>query len=75
MVECYFWALGTHSEPQYSVGRMWVARVLALGTLIDDTYDAYGTYEELVIFTEAIERYIKGHAFVVNLNNIYLSYI
>ncbi|KAL7616054.1 hypothetical protein Lser_V15G03170 [Lactuca serriola] len=57
LVECYFWALGTHSEPQYSVGRMWVARVLALGTLIDDTYDAYGTYEELVIFTEAIERW------------------
>ncbi|KAI3510524.1 hypothetical protein L1887_17587 [Cichorium endivia] len=57
LVECYFWALAVYSDPQYSVGRMFVARSLAIATLIDDTYDAYGTYDELVIFTEAIQRW------------------
>nr|KAJ0227746.1 hypothetical protein LSAT_V11C100034560 [Lactuca sativa] len=58
LVECYLWStLGVYTDPQYSVGRMWVARAFALLTLIDDTYDAYGTYDELVIFTEAIERW------------------
>ncbi|CAH1451901.1 unnamed protein product [Lactuca virosa] len=57
LVECYLWALAMYTDPQCSVGRMFVARGLAIGTLIDDTYDAYGTYEELVIFTEAIQRW------------------
>nr|BBG75037.1 4-amorphen-11-ol synthase [Artemisia maritima] len=57
IVECYFWALGSSYEPQYSHGRIFFAKVIAVITLIDDTYDAYGTYEELKIFTEAIQRW------------------
>ncbi|KAI3510535.1 hypothetical protein L1887_17603 [Cichorium endivia] len=57
LVECYLWALAVNSDPQYSVGRKLVAKGLAIGTLMDDTYDAYGTYDELVIFTEAIQRW------------------
>nr|AAX84550.1 sesquiterpene cyclase [Ixeridium dentatum] len=57
LVESYFWALGVYFEPQYSQSRMFLARVPATATLCDDTYDAYGTYEELLVFTEAIERW------------------
>ncbi|KAM0001679.1 putative alpha-isocomene synthase [Helianthus debilis subsp. tardiflorus] len=36
---------------------MFLAKFLAIETLLDDTYDAYGTFQELEIFTEAIKRY------------------
>nr|CAC12732.1 putative sesquiterpene cyclase [Artemisia annua] len=57
MVECYFWALGVYFEPKYSQARIFLAKVISLATVLDDTYDAYGTYEELKIFTEAIQRW------------------
>nr|QYL01195.1 terpene synthase 5 [Stevia rebaudiana] len=56
LVESYFWSLCVYFEPQYSQSRMFLAQVFAIATLLDDTYDAYGTLEELEIFTEAIKR-------------------
>uniref|UniRef100_A0A1W7HBX6 Putative vetispiradiene synthase n=1 Tax=Scoparia dulcis TaxID=107240 RepID=A0A1W7HBX6_SCODU len=60
LVECFFWAMGTYYEPQYSRGRVMLTKSLALGSLIDDTYDAYGTLEELDIFATAIDRWEVG---------------
>ncbi|KAI3735798.1 hypothetical protein L6452_15313 [Arctium lappa] len=57
LVECYFWAQGVYFEPKYSQSRTFLAKVLAMASIVDDTYDAYGTYEELEIFTEAIQRW------------------
>ncbi|KAI3807447.1 hypothetical protein L1987_23375 [Smallanthus sonchifolius] len=57
LVENYFWILGVYFEPQYSRARMFLTKVIAVSTILDDTYDAYGTYEELVIFTEAVQRW------------------
>ncbi|KAL7616204.1 hypothetical protein Lser_V15G00813 [Lactuca serriola] len=57
LVECYFWSLAVFFEPQYSQTRMFFAKVFASATLLDDTYDAYGTYEELLIFTEKLQRW------------------
>nr|ACN67535.1 beta-caryophyllene synthase [Mikania micrantha] len=57
MVESYFWAIGVYSEPKYSLGRVFLAKVIQLATAIDDTFDAYGTYEELQTFTRAVERW------------------
>ncbi|XP_042066776.1 (-)-5-epieremophilene synthase STPS3-like isoform X2 [Salvia splendens] len=57
VVECYFWAMGVFHEPQFSRGRIMLAKTIAITSLIDDTYDAYGTIEELEIFTEAIQRW------------------
>lgn len=59
VVECYFWALAIYCEPQYSRARIFTAKVIIMGMIFDDTYDAYGTYEELVILTEAVERYAR----------------
>ncbi|CAI9787621.1 unnamed protein product [Fraxinus pennsylvanica] len=57
VVECFFWAMGVYHEPQYSVARIMLTKTIAMTSIIDDTYDAYGTVEELEVFTEAIMRW------------------
>ena len=56
-VELFFWIVGVYFEPQYSIGRSIMTKVSILLTVLDDIYDAYATFEELVIFTEAIDRF------------------
>lgn len=58
LVEIYFWALGVHFEPQYSLSRKFLAKVSTLTTILDDTFDVYGTLEELVLLTDAIDRFM-----------------
>ncbi|GJT97530.1 beta-caryophyllene synthase [Tanacetum coccineum] len=57
LAECYFLALCTCGDPEYSRARIFVTKLAVLLTCIDDTYDAYGTYEELKIFNDAIQRW------------------
>ncbi|GAB2277869.1 hypothetical protein Dimus_012571 [Dionaea muscipula] len=54
--ECYLWILEVYYQPQYATSRMFATQVIALTSIIDDIYDVYGTHEELVLFTEAMER-------------------
>ncbi|KAJ6907944.1 terpene synthase 6 [Populus alba x Populus x berolinensis] len=56
IVEMYFWVNSMHFEPQYALARILSTKLGALITVIDDTYDAYSTYEELQHFTEAVIR-------------------
>ncbi|XP_031103839.1 vetispiradiene synthase 3-like [Ipomoea triloba] len=53
-VECYFWALGVYFQPQYSKARVMLAKNISI---VDDTFDAYGTIEELEVYTDAIQRW------------------
>ncbi|KAI9186868.1 hypothetical protein LWI28_021728 [Acer negundo] len=57
VVECYFWIMGMCSEPQYSFTRITLTKVIAMASVLDDTYDAFGTYEELELLTDAIQRW------------------
>nr|QHU78617.1 bifunctional terpene synthase [Albizia julibrissin] len=57
IVESFFWGLSVISEPQYYKGRSILAKEINFLTLIDDTYDVYGTIDELELFTAAIERW------------------
>ncbi|CAK9134282.1 unnamed protein product [Ilex paraguariensis] len=57
LVECYFWILGVYYEPQYFFARKILTKVIAMTSIVDDIYDVYGTLEELVLFTDAIERW------------------
>ncbi|CAH2040870.1 unnamed protein product [Thlaspi arvense] len=50
IVECYFWTLGVYFEPKYFMARRILTKMIALTSIIDDIYDAYGTFEELVSF-------------------------
>ncbi|KAJ4945400.1 hypothetical protein NE237_014245 [Protea cynaroides] len=58
LVECYFWIVGVYFEAHYSFARMNLTKIIAMASIIDDTYDVYGTLEELKLFTDAIERWI-----------------
>ncbi|KAL4619514.1 hypothetical protein ACB092_06G084500 [Castanea dentata] len=57
VVECYFWILGVYFEPQYSIARKILTKINCMASTIDDIYDAYGTYEELELFADAIKRW------------------
>ena len=57
IVELYFWTMAVYFEPHYSAARIIVSKIIAVGTVMDDIYDAFGTFEELEIFTEAIRRF------------------
>ncbi|CAA3011454.1 (-)-germacrene D synthase [Olea europaea subsp. europaea] len=57
LVECYFWALATYFEPQYSIGRKMLTKVTTMISIADDIFDVYGTLDDLTLFTDAIERW------------------
>ncbi|XP_065847200.1 terpene synthase 5-like [Euphorbia lathyris] len=57
LVEAYMWAVGFIFEPQYSISRMFICKYISLLTPVDDTYDSYGTIEELQLLTTAFQRF------------------
>ncbi|KAG9455080.1 hypothetical protein H6P81_007984 [Aristolochia fimbriata] len=57
VVECYVWVMTLSPEPCFSRCRVFGATTLSMISMIDDTYDAYGVYEELKQFTSAIQRW------------------
>ncbi|KAL7228876.1 hypothetical protein ACSBR2_007546 [Camellia fascicularis] len=52
-----FLDIGIYFEPQCLLAKRMLTKVIALTSIIDDIYDVYGTLEELVLFTGAIERW------------------
>ncbi|KAJ4724609.1 Terpene synthase [Melia azedarach] len=57
VVELYFWCVAEYFESRYSRARVMLTKILMILTVMDDTYDAYGTLDELQCFTQAIERW------------------
>ncbi|XP_068644955.1 viridiflorene synthase-like [Aristolochia californica] len=55
-VECYVWNMSVTPEPRFSRSREFAAKTLSMLSLTDDTYDAYGIYDELEQYTNAIQR-------------------
>ncbi|KAL6870806.1 hypothetical protein ACP4OV_014654 [Aristida adscensionis] len=60
IVECYFWVVGVYFEPKYSRGRIILTKVLGIVSILDDTYDVYGTSQECELFTKYIERILSS---------------
>ncbi|KAJ9562858.1 hypothetical protein OSB04_008018 [Centaurea solstitialis] len=54
--ECFLWTVGLLPEKKYSSGRIELAKIIAILLIIDDIYDIYGSYEDLLLFTKAIRR-------------------
>ncbi|KAK4739454.1 hypothetical protein R3W88_003151 [Solanum pinnatisectum] len=63
-VECYFWTMGVYAEPQYSQARVMLAKTIAMISIVDDTFDAYGIVKELEVYTDTIQRYELASATV-----------
>ncbi|NP_001310688.1 terpene synthase 5 [Ricinus communis] len=57
IVEAYAWAAGIIIDPQFSRARLQFAKHLILISVMDDTYDSYGTFDELKHFTAALQRF------------------
>ncbi|XP_048140753.1 (-)-germacrene D synthase-like [Rhodamnia argentea] len=57
IVELFFRMAGAYFQPEFAVARDILTRSTALISILDDIYDVYGTLEELVPFTDAIERW------------------
>lgn len=56
-LECFLWTVGIFPEPNYSECRIEVAKAVAILLVLDDIYDSYGSLDELILFTEAVQRY------------------
>lgn len=60
IVEIYLWAVGCLFEPEYALSREIISKGVAMTSLLDDTFDAYGAMEELEPFSEAFERFFES---------------
>ncbi|XP_068669054.1 (-)-alpha-terpineol synthase-like [Aristolochia californica] len=55
LAECFLWGLAMTHLPEYGYTRFVLTQVSQLITTIDDTYDLYGSIDELERFTDVIE--------------------
>ncbi|WCJ41988.1 Terpene synthase 5 [Euphorbia peplus] len=55
LVEPYVLAFGSVFEPQYSIAWMTLCKFVNFVALLDDTYDSYGTIDELRLLTDAVD--------------------
>ncbi|KAL5803912.1 hypothetical protein ACOSQ3_030712 [Xanthoceras sorbifolium] len=57
VMESFLWISIIYSEPCYSRARSILFKINNLMTVIDDTYDSYGTIEELRLFNDVVQRW------------------
>ncbi|CAN1220393.1 Probable terpene synthase 3 [Linum perenne] len=56
VIECYMWPLGGFIKPEYTAGRIFVTKITALISALDDIFDVHGTIDELELVAQVIER-------------------
>nr|AHX97739.1 geraniol synthase [Picrorhiza kurrooa] len=59
-LECFLWTVGLLPEPKYSSCRIELAKTIAVLLVIDDIFDTYGKMDDLILFTDAIQRWDLG---------------
>lgn len=52
----FMWPLAVLSNPQFSKYRVELTKPISFIYIIDDIFDVYGTPDELILFTEAVNR-------------------
>ncbi|CAL5383314.1 unnamed protein product [Camellia sinensis] len=53
----YLWSMATLTDPSLSEQRVELTKRISLVYIIDDIFDVYDTLEELILFTEAVNRW------------------
>ncbi|XP_043719665.1 (3S,6E)-nerolidol synthase 1-like [Telopea speciosissima] len=53
----YLWSITALPDPKYSQLRMELTKPISLVYIIDDIFDVRGTLQELILFTEAVNRW------------------
>ncbi|XP_050369883.1 (3S,6E)-nerolidol synthase 1 [Argentina anserina] len=53
----YIWSMACLSDPKLSEERVELIKPISFIYLIDDIFDVYGTLDELILFTEAVNRW------------------
>ncbi|XP_057997684.1 probable terpene synthase 6 [Hevea brasiliensis] len=56
IAEGFFESAGVQFEPNFALSRILLTKCIQILALVDDTYDSYGTLQELQCFTDALER-------------------
>uniref|UniRef100_A0A7N0REC0 Uncharacterized protein n=1 Tax=Kalanchoe fedtschenkoi TaxID=63787 RepID=A0A7N0REC0_KALFE len=77
LVEIYMFALAISYEPQHSLARSFFTKAMAIATILDDTYDAYGTTDEIELLSKAFDRWDKSliEQMPDYLRALYLSFV
>ncbi|XP_057525719.1 probable sesquiterpene synthase [Amaranthus tricolor] len=57
LVEAYFWILGIYYEHEYLRARQLLVKLFMIVEIFDDIFDAYGSFEILQLFAEAVNRW------------------
>lgn len=57
LAECFLWCIGFIPEGHLGYAREMMTKLAVMLTITDDIYDLYGTWEELQVFTETMERF------------------
>ncbi|KAL1202395.1 Terpenoid synthase 17 [Cardamine amara subsp. amara] len=60
IVEIYSGALTMYFEPRYSLGRILVTKLTVIGTVLNDTCDAYGNLLEVTSLVDSLQRWDLG---------------
>ncbi|CAL5200497.1 unnamed protein product [Lathyrus oleraceus] len=55
--ECFLWTVGIFPEPSDSNCRIELTKTICILLVMDDVFDTYGKFDELVLFTKAIKRW------------------
>ncbi|KAK9078611.1 hypothetical protein SSX86_002668 [Deinandra increscens subsp. villosa] len=72
MVESFMWSMAANHEPQFSIQRRNVTKVISMVNVVDDVYDVYGTLDELERFTEVVRSIEKELQNVIQWSAIVL---
>ena len=56
-IKWYMWAMACLTDPRLSEERIELTKPPSLVYIIDDIFDAYGSKDELTLFTDAVNRY------------------
>jgi Terpene synthase family, metal binding domain len=59
LVEAFFYASGIVPESHNADCREILCKLAVLIVIVDDVYDIYATFDELLLFNEAIKRYLN----------------